>query len=85
MKFMTSIDNDEMKCFHMVVQNTHKLIMMNHINFENHMFKKWRACKKKNVMNEKLKDEKNAIIVESNLCLLLEVVHVFKVLEFTTT
>jgi hypothetical protein len=38
-----------------------------------------------NVMGEKFKDEKNEVTIENNLHLLLEVVHVFKVLEFTTT
>jgi len=36
-----------------------------------------------NVTNGMFKDEKNGIIIEGNLHLLLEVVHVFKVLEFT--
>jgi hypothetical protein len=38
MKFVASIHNDEVKCFHIVaVQKIHKLIMMGHINFEDHM------------------------------------------------
>jgi hypothetical protein len=28
MKFVTLIHNDDVKCFHMVVQGTHKLVMM---------------------------------------------------------
>jgi hypothetical protein len=37
-----------------------------------------------NVMGEKFKDKKN-VIIESNLCFLLEVMGLFDVLEFTTT
>jgi hypothetical protein len=36
-KFMIFIHNDNVKCFHVVVQETHKLVMMGCINFENHM------------------------------------------------
>jgi hypothetical protein len=36
MKFATFIHNDDVKCFHMVVQRTHELIVMVHINFEDH-------------------------------------------------
>jgi len=38
-----------------------------------------------NVISKKFKDEKNGVIVESNLRLLLEVVCVFKFLEFIAT
>jgi hypothetical protein len=43
------------------------------------------ACKKMVAIGEKFKEKKNGITVESNLRLLLEVVQVFKVLEFTST
>jgi hypothetical protein len=36
-------------------------------------------------MGKKLKDEKNGVTIESSLGLLLEIVRVFEVLEFTTT
>jgi hypothetical protein len=36
MKSMISIHNDDMKCFHMVVQETHKLVVMGHINLKDH-------------------------------------------------
>jgi hypothetical protein len=36
-----------------------------------------------NVMGGMFKDDKQQVIVESNLRLLLEVVRIFKVLEFT--
>jgi hypothetical protein len=36
MKFATFIHNDDVKCFHVVVQGTHKLVVMGHINFEDH-------------------------------------------------
>ncbi len=42
MKYVASIHNDDMKCFHVVVQNTHKLVVMGRINFEDHvLIKKW--------------------------------------------
>jgi len=47
MKSMTSFHNDEVKCFHMAIQKTHKFVMMGHINFEDHtLIKKWQVGKK---------------------------------------
>jgi hypothetical protein len=34
MQFATFIHNDDTKNFHVVVQGTHKLVMMGRINFE---------------------------------------------------
>jgi hypothetical protein len=82
MKSMASIHNDDVKCFHVAVQKTHKLVVMGHINLEDHaLIKRWRACKKLNVTSETFKDEKNRVTIKSNLRFLLEVVHVFKVLS----
>jgi hypothetical protein len=36
MKSMKFTHNDDAKCFHMVVQGTHKLVVMGHINFKDH-------------------------------------------------
>jgi hypothetical protein len=36
MKFTLFIHNDDVKCFHVVVQGTHKLVMMGRINFKDH-------------------------------------------------
>jgi hypothetical protein len=36
MKFATFIHNDDDKCFHVVVQGTHKVVVMGRINFEDH-------------------------------------------------
>jgi hypothetical protein len=59
---------------------------MGHINFKDHaLIKRWQACKKMNAMDGTFKDEKHEVIVESSLHLLLEVVRIFKVLEFTTS
>jgi hypothetical protein len=53
------IHNDNMKCFHVVVQETHKLVVMGHINFEDHaLIKRRHACKKKNATGRRFKDEK---------------------------
>jgi hypothetical protein len=37
MKFVTFIHNDDVQCFQTIVQGTHKLVVMGHINFEDHM------------------------------------------------
>jgi hypothetical protein len=48
MKSATSIHNDDMKCFHVVVQETHKLVVMGCINFEDHaLIKKGGHVKKR--------------------------------------
>jgi hypothetical protein len=36
MKFATFI-HDDVRCFHVVVQGTHKLVVMDHINFQDHV------------------------------------------------
>jgi hypothetical protein len=36
MKFIMFIHNDDIKCFHMALQGTHKLVMMGRIDFEDH-------------------------------------------------
>jgi hypothetical protein len=36
MKSMMFIHNDDVKCFHMAVQKTHKLVVMGRINFKDH-------------------------------------------------
>jgi hypothetical protein len=46
MKFAMFTHNDDAKCFHMVVQRTHKLVMMDRINFEDHaLIKRWQVDK----------------------------------------
>jgi hypothetical protein len=34
MKFEAFIHNDDVKCFHLVIQGAHKMVMMGCINFE---------------------------------------------------
>jgi hypothetical protein len=59
MKFVAFIHNDDVECFHVVVQGTHKLVVMGHINFEDHaLIKTWQVGKKMNVMGGTFKDEK---------------------------
>ncbi len=85
MKSVTFIHNDDAKCFHMVVQGTHKLVMIGCINFEDHvLIKRQRVDEKMNVRAGCSRIRKNRVIIESNLCLLLEVMCIFEVLEFTT-
>jgi hypothetical protein len=85
MELMVLILNDEVKCLHVAIQRTHKLVMMGHINYKDHaLIKRWQVGKK-NAKDKKFKDEKNGVTVESCFCLLLEVVSVFEVLEFITT
>jgi hypothetical protein len=40
MNFATFIHNDDTNCFHVEIQGTHKLVVMDHINFEDHALKK---------------------------------------------
>jgi hypothetical protein len=59
MKFVTFIHNDDAMCFHVVVQGTHKLVVMGHINFEDHaLIKRQQANEKMNVTGRMFKDEK---------------------------
>ncbi len=84
MKFVAFIHNDDVKCFHVDVQGTHKLAVMGHINFEDHaLIKRHWVGKQMNATSEMFKDEKKGVTVKNNLHLLLEVMHVFEVLEFT--
>jgi hypothetical protein len=86
MKFEAFIHNDNAKCFQVVVQRTHKFVVMGHINYKDHvLIAKRQASKKLNATSEKFKDKINGVIVKSCFCLLLKVMSIFKVLEFTTT
>jgi hypothetical protein len=59
MKFVTFIHNDDVKCFHVAVQRTNKLVVMGHINFEDHaLIKRWWEVEKMNVIGGMFKDEK---------------------------
>ncbi len=65
MKFFTSIHNDDMKCFHMAIQEIDKFIIMGYISYEDHaLIKRWQVSKKMNVTNEMFKDEKKGIIIK---------------------
>jgi hypothetical protein len=47
MKSTTFIHNDDVKCFHVAVQGTYKLVMMACINFKDHaLIKRWWVDKK---------------------------------------
>jgi hypothetical protein len=86
MKFEAFIHNDDAKCFHMVVQRTHKFVVMGHIYYKDHvLIKRRQASKKMNVASEKFKDKKNGVIVKSCFRLLLKVMNIFEVLEFIAT
>jgi hypothetical protein len=70
----------------MVLQETNKLVVMGHINFEDHvLIEKGRAGKKMNASGRMFKDKKNGVIIKRRLRLLFEVVCVFEVSKFTTT
>ncbi len=59
MKSKTFIHNDDIKCFHVVVQRTHKHVVMGCINFKDHaLIKRPWENEKMNVMNRMFKDEK---------------------------
>jgi hypothetical protein len=57
MKSAIFIHNDDVKCFHMAIQGTHKLVMMGRINFEDHaLVKRWHVDEKMNVTSGLFKD-----------------------------
>jgi hypothetical protein len=59
MKSVTFIHNDDVKCFHVAIKTTHKLVMMGRINFKNRaLIKKSWVNEKMNVTSEMFKDEK---------------------------
>ncbi len=83
---MVFIHNDDVKCFHVVVQGTHKLVAMGHINFEDHaIITRWWVGKNECDEQQAQGRKKNGVIVKSSLHLLLKVVCIFEVLEFIAT
>ncbi len=59
MKFATFIHNDDVKCFHVVIQRTHKLVVMGRINVEDHaLIKRQWTDENMNVTSKMFKDEK---------------------------
>jgi hypothetical protein len=59
MKFASLTHNDDAKSFHMALQGTNKLVVMGHINFEDHaLIKRQRAYEKMNVTSKMFKDLK---------------------------
>jgi hypothetical protein len=59
MKYASFIHNDDVKCFHVDVQGSHKLIVMGNINFKDHvLIKRQQVGKKMNVTGGMFKDEK---------------------------
>jgi hypothetical protein len=59
MKFTSFIHNDDVKCFHMVIQWTHKLVVTGCTNCEDHaLINRQLASKKMNVSVGKFKDKK---------------------------
>jgi len=61
--------------------------MMGYINYKDHeLIKRQQVGKKMNVTDGMFKDEKKKrVTIENNFRLLLEVVNVFKILEFKVT
>jgi hypothetical protein len=57
---------------------------MGHIKFKDVLIKRWQTNEKMNVMGGMFKDKKKWENHRNQLCLLLEVMRIFKVLEFTT-
>ncbi len=57
MKCAMFIHTDDVKCFHVVVQGTYKLVMMGCINFEDHALIKRKQVDEK-MMGGMFKDEK---------------------------
>jgi hypothetical protein len=83
MKSTMSIHNGDVKCFHVVVQKTHKLVVMGHINLKDYVLIKRQWAGKNMIATDRMfKDKKNEVTIKSNLRLLLEIVFDFEVLEF---
>ncbi len=58
MKSKVFIHNDDVKCFHVAIQGTQKMVVMGRNNVEDEvLIKIWWASQKMNEMNKKLKDE----------------------------
>ncbi len=58
MKSAMFIHNDDVKCFHVAIQGTQKVVVMGCNNFEDEaLIKRWWASQKMNEMNKRLKDE----------------------------
>jgi len=58
MKSKVFIHNDDVKCFHVAIQGTQKVVVMGCNNFEDEaLIKRWWASQKMNEMNKRLKDE----------------------------
>ncbi len=61
MKFATFVQNDDVKCFHVVIRKTHNLVMMGRIDFEDHvLIKRWQEnekneCDKQDVQGQEKK------------------------------
>jgi hypothetical protein len=59
MKLVTFTHNDDVKCLHIVVQRTHKLVMMGRINFEDHaLIRRWWVDEKMNATSGMFKNMK---------------------------
>jgi hypothetical protein len=53
------IHNDEVICFHVAIQRTQKMIVMDHHNFKDEaLIKKWQATQKTNKLGGKLEEKK---------------------------
>jgi hypothetical protein len=86
MKYEAFIHNGNVKCLHVAIQGTLKMVVMGCINFENQsLIKRWQANEKMNAMGGKFKNEKNDITIESGFHFLPKVVSVFKVMEIIET
>ncbi len=58
MRSQVFIHNDEVTCFHVVVQGTQKMVVMGHHNFKDEaLIKRWWAGQKMNGISKKVKDE----------------------------
>jgi hypothetical protein len=80
------ICGDDMKCFHVAAQKTCKFVVMDHINFEDHaLIKRWWACKKNECDGREVQGQKKWGDCRKQFVFITEVMHVFKVLEFTIT
>ncbi len=64
MKFATFTHNDDVKCFHVAIQKTHKHVVMGCINSKDYaLIKRGQVDEKMNMTGGMFKDVKNQVII----------------------
>ncbi len=71
MRSKAFIHNDDMMCFHVVVQGTQKVVVMGHHNFKDEaLIKRWWASQNNECNRKEAQGKKNQKTIETCFCLL---------------